>query len=87
MKLAVRRHAVGPFQVVAAVPVREPPAGFLDDDLESRDVPDVDAVIDHQVDRTLGEQGEAVVVAKSTGTIDAAKHVQECFSLPAFWKN
>ena len=47
VQLAVADDHVGPLQIDRAVPVREPPAGRLDDRLEGGHVPDVDTLLDH----------------------------------------
>src|SRR5262249_47394191 len=65
VQFAVADEHVRTMDARFAAPVAEAAAGFLDDRLDGGHVPGMDAVLDHQLARTLRHQHEAVEIAKT----------------------
>ena len=55
-----------------AGPVAEAAAGFLDDRLDGRHVPGMDAVFDHDLARALGHEQMAVEIAEAALLVSRA---------------
>src|SRR5439155_578178 len=65
VQMPVADDHVRPVDAGRAVPVTEAAAGFLDDHLQGGHIPDVNAVLDHQLAGALGHEHEAVEVAEA----------------------
>src|SRR5262245_1373723 len=84
VKPAVAGNDVGAVDVAGAVPGGHTAAGFLDDRFQRGDVPDVNAVFNHQLTRSLGNKNKAVEIAETALALRLAGKLQELFALACF---
>ncbi len=81
MQRDVTGDDVGRVDGALTAPVGESPAGFLDDRDEGGDIPSVDAVIDHDIDRPLSHESEAVKVSEASLTFGGVAELREALKV------